>query len=346
MRTELSRPTRRDRLLDRCGGDGGGAGVRLHSAVPRGDFADADVRHKETLGEAMNETRTADDSRPPADTHDDLMDVARLAYIYGFPAYEMARLRVQAFSQGVRGARLRMNTLYHARALTTPRTGRVTNTNADVLKSSARLDLSQGPLVIKIPGAADRYYSLALMDAFTNNFAVLGQRTPGAGESDFFLVGPQWDAVAPAGMTLLRAPTNAAWALVRIMIDGPDDLPAVHALQDRFSIASPPRHLSENATGVAVPLSKPALTFDSDKPLTFFEALCAVLTANPPPARDKPVLDRLRAIRVGPSLQFSRRDFTPPQLDALREGIAAARDAIQGRGGVRARDLSRVGPNP
>jgi len=292
----------------------------------------------------MNEARTFGDSRTQADVGDDLMDVARLAYIYGFAPYEMTRLRTQAFAQPRSGKPARPNALLHGRALTTPTTGRVTNTNADMLKSSAWLDLSRGPLAIHTPDAANRYYSLALMDVFTNNFAVLGRRATGGAAADFWLAGPQWAGAAPAGMTTIRAPTNAVWALLRIMIDGPDELPAVHALQDQFSISAPPGRSSQTPPEGQDPATPPPALFDSGKPLTFFDVLNAVLTENPPPARDQAVLDRLRAIGVGPSLRFRRQDFTSAQLDALRQGLASARDEIRGRAGAPPHGASRGGP--
>jgi hypothetical protein len=286
----------------------------------------------------MNERRPVTGSAPEPDASGDLMDVARLAYIYGFPAYEMARLRFRALAQPGEGSPARLNAFRHDKAPTVPTTSRVTTSNADMLKSSAWLDLSRTPLVIHVPQAADRYFSLALMDFFTNNFAVLGQRTKGTAAGDFFLVGPQWKGTAPAGMAALRAPTNGVWALVRILVHGPDDLAKVRALQDQFTVSPPSGRAGETASGGLDPLSLPEASFDSTKPLRFFDVLNAVLSENPPPAEDKAVLDQLRTIGIGPSLKFKRRDFTAPQLRALRQGLASGRDAL------RARAPQQVGP--
>ena len=81
---------------------------------------------------------------------------------------------------------------------------------------------------------------------------------------------------------------------------------------------------------------------DNAKPLTFLEALNAMLTENPPPAQDQPILDRLRKIGVGPSLQFRRQDFTAPQLDALRQGLAAGREKVRAAEGFLALDPQRA----
>jgi len=290
----------------------------------------------------MNERRTADNFRPRAEERDELTDIARLAYIYGLPCYEVARLRYRALTLPRRGGPLQLNTFLHTRELSTPATAVVTAVNSDTLLSRAWVDLSRGPLIFHLPDTADRYYSLALMDVFTNNFAVPGRRTTGTAASQFLLAGPQWDGAAPAGMKTIRAPTNAVWALARILVDGPDDVAAVHAIQDQLAI-SRWGAASAAGSGSRDPLSLPVPPLDNDKPLTFFDVLNAMLTDNPPPARDAAVLDRLRLIGVGPSLRFNRQDFTPPQLDALRQGLASARDLIRAQVGFRMLGPRRAG---
>jgi hypothetical protein len=265
------------------------------------------------------------DARIQDQTPDHLSDVARLAYIYGLPAYELARIRYRAFSRPRRP--LRLNTFRHSRALATPKTSGVTGANCDTLTSRAWIDLSRGPLLIRVPEAADRYFSLALIDFFTNIFAVLGPRSMSGTAGDFLLAGSQWDGET-GGMRVLRSPTNAVWASARTLVHGADDLVAGHAVQNMFSISrygepserARPRH----------PRSLPVEEFDpAEKPLRFFDVLNAVLGENPPPPRDKIILDRLGTIGVGPSLKFNRGDFTQPQLKALRQGLAAGRNTIR-----------------
>jgi hypothetical protein len=261
---------------------------------------------------------------PQRGIHWELAEIARLAYIYGFPSYQMARLRFQALKQRYAG----LNILYHRRVLTTPVTGRISNTNADMLKSSAWIDLSRGPLVVHVPDTKERYYSLALMDFFTNNFAVLGQRSNETATGNFLLAGPGWAGAVPKDMTLVRAPTNAIWALARILVYGTDDLKAVNALQDQFTISRSglsPEAMPPNPH----PLSIPVPTLHDNNLLMFFDILNAVLTENAPPARDNEILNHLRMIDVGPSLRFDRRRFSQPQREALQKGISAARDVIR-----------------
>ena len=192
-----------------------------------------------------------------------------------------------------------------------------------------------------MPDTTDRYYSLALVDFFTNSFAVLGRRSTGALTGDFLVAGPRWEGAAPAGMTVIRADTNAVWVVLRILVYGPNDLGAVRALQDQFTILR-----SELAPATAPrsahPLSSPVRPLLPSNPLMFLDALNAVLTENPPPARDQAILDRLQTIGVGPSLKFTRGNFTPAQLKALKEGIASGQDTLQA--GVRKRSSKQEAP--
>ena len=289
-----------------------------------------------------NSAQSQREATAEADGFADLRDLARLAYVYGLPTYEVARLRYRALSLPRNGNPLRLNTFLHSKQLTTPKTGVVTAVNADTLLSRAWIDLSRGPLILQVPDATPaRYYSLALMDVFTNNFAVLGRSSMGKATGKFLLVGTQSRQVERHGMTTIRAPTNAVWAILRILVCGPDDLAAVHALQTRFAISRV--GLSSDSTiPTADPLALPVPPLDTADLLVFFDVLSAVLRENPAPARDKEILDRLQAIGIGPALRFDRNDYTHRELDALREGLASARDMIASQVGFRALEHKRA----
>jgi hypothetical protein len=75
------------------------------------------------------------------------------------------------------------NTFAPARELLGPETTFVTPNN-DTLYVIAALDLSAGPLVLHVPDTGDRYYVLQFVDAWTNNFAYIGQRATGSVAGD------------------------------------------------------------------------------------------------------------------------------------------------------------------
>src|SRR5262249_10261427 len=140
----------------------------------------------------------------------DLRSAAREAWIYCLPLIETARMRT---AQGG------INAFVHRRDLTTPADRSLTTPNVDTLYSSAFVDLGNGSATVTLP-ASGGYFSLHLMDMYTNSFTVLGARTVGGEGGTFTLVGPR-DA-APEGA--IRAPTPWIWAFARIGVNGPEDL--------------------------------------------------------------------------------------------------------------------------
>src|SRR5437868_6339531 len=163
----------------------------------------------------------------------DLRVIARDAFIYVLPLIEMAATRGRAIAAG--GAQ---NTLYSRRTLADHTSRGVTSPNNDTLYSSAWLDLTAGPVTFTLPNFGKRYFSLQLMDMYTNNFAVLGTRTIGNGSGAFTIIGPT-DAVELSRRNVVRSPTPHVWALARVLVDGPDDLEAARIAQVGITFAGP-----------------------------------------------------------------------------------------------------------
>ena len=122
---------------------------------------------------------------------------------------------------GVRARTARLGTfnrLYHQTDLVTPANQKVTSPNNDTLYSRGFLDLRQGPVALTLPASGERYLSLALMDIWTNNFAILGTRTTGPDGGRFIVAGPSGPAPADA----IRAPSDFVFALGRTLGSKPN----------------------------------------------------------------------------------------------------------------------------
>ena len=207
-------------------------------------------------------------------------DAAAAAYIFGLPYIEMARTRAEFLRYGAPTGRF-----VPIRKLTTAADRWVTTPNNDTPYASAWLDLAQGPVELTTPEFGDRYWSVALMAMTTDNFAIVGTRTHGNRPGRFLIVGPGWDGDA-GGLQVLRSPTNAVWALARIIVDGPDDLPAVHALQD--GLVMTPRQPQQ-----APRLPAPLIEGDA---ADYFRLLREVLAENPPGPADRAAMDGLATV--------------------------------------------------
>ncbi len=239
------------------------------------------------------------------------------AYIYGYPVVEMYRTRYIHVDSPKNKERTPLNTFRHARRLLDASFTAVVSPNNDTLYSSAWLDLSTGPVLLSVPDTRGRYYCFQLLDFCTNSFAHIGKRTTGTKAARFAIVGPNWKGKLPAGARRIDAPTNAVWLLGRTLVDGKDDLPAIHALQDRYQLKS---------LGAAA--LKFALPYDATDPLRFFEFLNAGLRENPPPAREAALMSLFARIGVGSEKVFRVDGLDRATAAGLRRAIETGRQII------------------
>jgi hypothetical protein len=266
------------------------------------------------------------------------------ALIYAFPLWEIARTRHADFAHADPALRMTPNTVRHDRALCDHTSRWITTPNNDTLYSRAWLDLSGGPVRVTVdaqpPG---RYWSVALMDAYSNHFAMLGTRLDGVGPVTVTLVGPRHAGPLPAGR-VLRTPGDDVWLLGRWIVDGPADLPAAQAMQDRLHVA---------ASGAAHPAR--VVPADLGSPANLLAVVNEQLARNPPPAADAAVLERCAALglrsgdtdagaRLAPALHEAWRERLALALPTIRRAGAAGALSVQGWT-VRPPELGNFGTN-
>ncbi len=206
----------------------------------------------------------------------DQVKLAAQAYIYGYPlVYNLHELAKFPAGTSLIGVPVPCNQFAPARDLLGPEAKFVTPNN-DTLYVIAQCDLRDGPLVLQVPDTGDRYYVLQFVDAWTNNFAYVGTRATGNGSGTFLLTPADYSGPVPAGATAIEAPTSLFVIVGRVACDGPDDLPAVHAVQDGFSLAPLDPGVATSALGGPVPAD------GVPDELLFWERLRVALAAFPP----------------------------------------------------------------
>lgn len=255
-------------------------------------------------------TRAKTPDAPPLSS---LAQIAFDAWMYTLPLIETAGARASAIRVG------KPNIVARKRDLGSPKNRRVTTPNNDTLYSSGWIDLSSGPVKITLPATGDRYASVALMDMYTNNFAVLGTRTTGPGGGTFTIVGPNQATSDPQAV---RSPTSWVWMIIRILTTGGDDLAAGHAVQDQFLIEAPEWNgsLREYASRTA-PWPE------------YFASASLLLRESPPPATDAKMLRHIEPL--GLQRGFDPASFTPAQRDEIAIGVGEAQRQLKnGRWGT------------
>ena len=270
--------------------------------------------------------------------------LADAAVLATYPLYEMCRMRAatsprrtEAAGPAPEGQRW-CNVFTHARALLGAGKSRVVSPNNDTLYTNAWLDLGAGPLVVEVPDTAGRYYVLGLLDFYTEPFAHIGQRCTGTQARAFLLTPPGWTGPLPAGFDApgahIAAPTRWLWIIGRILVDGPQDLAAVHAVQDGITV----RSLAEWRAGMAGTAPRP-LAFDPacdpKAPLDadgFAGQVGRALRENPPPAHEAERFARFAALGIAAD--------AGPLTAAQRAVLQAALDRVLAR--LRALEAGRT----
>ncbi len=226
------------------------------------------------------------------------------------------------------------NTLSRYTRTPTPDAKIVVTPNVDTLYCQTWLDLSHEPQVIVIPEIKDRYWLAQVMDMWTNTVhdpsSVSPQLAAGApaGPFTYAVTGPRSNGELPAGVTALSVPTDSAWVLVRIALNGANDVPAVVDLENQIRLMPLSRYRTDPSapTPSAAPqniTAAPARIVAGMDGTAFFTELAALLTRYPAAQADAAAMDRFASIGIRPGANVA--SLNASVLDA---GAAAGKRAI------------------
>jgi len=217
------------------------------------------------------------------------------AYLYSYPMVMMSATRDATVSPA------RYNTVNHSRNFPDHAFRRVVRPNVDTLYSTVWFDLIEEPVVLELPDSGGRYYLMPIHDAWTNVTTSIGSRTSGNGPQGYLVTGPSWVGNVPDGLTVIKSPTNTAWAIGRsdtaaANADGSpsDDMKATFKFQSALSVTPLSRWLEgardrqeniEPAVGNDRQTAKTVADMDAE---TFYTTFYRFLQGNPAPADDAP----------------------------------------------------------
>jgi hypothetical protein len=220
----------------------------------------------------------------PASAQDDIRAVAREAYIYTYPMVKNYLTMYQyALDPGGSQYKGPLNTLVSIARVYTPEDTAIITPNSDTPYSFIVFDLRAEPVVVTMPPIEkDRYYSLQLIDLYTNNVDYPGTRVDGNGGGDFLITGPGWKGDVPKGIKrVIEMPTTLALGIIRTQLFSPDDLEKVKQIQARYKAAV----LSAYA-GAPAPAAPPSidwLLISDELMVTDYWSIAAFLLQFAPP---------------------------------------------------------------
>jgi hypothetical protein len=112
-----------------------------------------------------------------------------------------------------------------------------TGVNHDTLMTVGWLDLSTGPLVLRVPDMNDRYYSVQFTDPSKNtDFAYVGKRTTGTQAGDYLITGPGWKGQVPQGVKQISSPNKSVLLLGRVLVYRDSELSTAYGLSKQIQL--------------------------------------------------------------------------------------------------------------
>ncbi len=244
-------------------------------------------------------------------------EIAEQAFIYGWAPLTEQHVIVN----------FPANTLISVTQLATPAERLVVLPNVDTLYTVARLTLTNGPMVVHVPDEHGRYYTMQLLDTYTNSFAYIGRRATGTRAGNFAIVGPGWHGKLPAGVRRIQAPTPTVWLLGRTLVKSPGDISAVNSIQRAYTLTplsgfgGPPLPALYLASSKLKPAPVPS-------GLAFYDALDTLLAQEPPPHSDHALLQRFASVGIAPGRKPSMEPLDAATRQGLLAGLTAGRRAL------------------
>lgn len=262
--------------------------------------------------------------RPPAGSSREAQAraLALDAALYGWPSVlQYVHLREQALDPST-STYTGFTALAHDRDLAGPGYRAFTTPNADTLYSNAWLDLAAGPVLVELPAFGDRYYTLSLLDMYSNA-TNLSTGTVGGDGGRCVVATTDWAGDVPEGLPVFRVATRWMWLLLRVFVSGQEDLPAARDLQDRVRLT--PLHAT-----VDPPPDFPVASAESARSdwRTFFAVLDFVLRTTAHPVQEDALVYRYQALGLGTGKPWDADALDDADRAGMQSGHADARKAV------------------
>jgi hypothetical protein len=259
----------------------------------------------------------------PATAQQDLQALAREAYIYTYPLVKNY-LTMYQYALEPGGAQYKgpLNTMVNVARAYTPEDTAIITPNSDTPYSFIVFDLRAEPVVVTMPEIeADRYYSLQIVDLYTNNIDYLGTRKDGNVGGDFLIAGPSWTGEPPAGSRrVIQMPTDLAIGIMRTQLFAPEDLPQVEEIQKGYKAVPLSTYAGTSAAPAPAAIDWPPVSDDLME-TNFWPLAAFLLQFAPPWPGDEAVRDRLGALGIQAGAAWPPQDL-PAETVAMMGKVA------------------------
>lgn len=277
-----------------------------------------------SLSMLMTTAAWADFTATPAEAR----AIAKEAYLYGYPVVAMYKtLYTQAVDKGGANFKAPFNRIGNTAPVSTPRDSAFVTPNLDTPYSFVWMDLRKEPLVLTLPKIEDnRYYSVQLIDLYTQNFAYLGTRSTGNNGGHYMVAGPDWKGQQPVDIDrVVYSESNIAYALYRTQLFDEKDAGKVNQIQGGYKVQTLSSYVKQPAPAAVPKIEWPKPTATMTEGPQLFRYLNFMLAFAASQDSEKDLLARFAKIGIAPGAPFKLNQLTTEQRKALEDGIADGR---------------------
>lgn len=283
----------------------------------------------------------------PALAREDLRQQAREAYIYTYPMVKNY-LTMYQYALELGGSQYKgpLNTLVSIARVYTPEDTAIITPNSDTPYSFIVFDLRAEPVVVTMPAIEkERYYSLQLIDLYTNNVDYPGTRVDGNDGGDFLITGPGWKGEVPKGIKrVIDMPTTLAIGIVRTQLFSPDDLDKVKEIQAGYKAAPLSTYVKTPAP--AAPPAVDWMPISDELMVTNYWPLAAFLLQFAPPyPGDEGQRQNLATLGIREGAAWPGPVLSPDAAAVMQEAVSGTEKKIRDEAG-RLTDSSKLFGTP
>ncbi|SFJ24093.1 DUF1254 domain-containing protein [Planctomicrobium piriforme] len=267
----------------------------------------------------------------------EVTQIAEEAFIYGYPlVMNYGTVYEYAVDKQGKNFKAPFNVLYNTARVYTPADTTIVTPNSDTPYSFVTADLRAEPLVLTLPAIEkDRYYSVQLIDLYTDNFGYMGSRTTGNGGGTYMVTGPNWKGTVPAGVAkVFPCETEFAILLIRTQLFGPADLENVKKIQAGYKAQPLSQYLGQPAPPQAATIDWPMIDkFQAAKdPFEYLAFILQFCPTTGAAAVEQPLRERFKQIGIAAGQPVAANKYTEVEKAAIgagiRQGLAKIKESI------------------
>jgi hypothetical protein len=260
--------------------------------------------------------------------------MGRMAYVWGWPLAYVYNQRTELtkvpepllLNNAIPIAP--MNQVIMLTGYVNPAETYIADPNQDVVHGLGYLSLEKEPVVIQVPDFGDRFWTVPVYDARTDQISELGLQY-GTKPGFYLIVGPNWKGETPPGISgVVRSTTNFAATMPRIFLnDTPEAQAAIQPLLNQILVYPLSRFDGKMKTNdwskvPNVERKGPPKKYSSTQPpwvdpATFFDTLPIVMQQVPPMPGEEALYKGIGSI-------LDAAEKNPEVMKTLRETAFAA----------------------